>query len=183
MYGEKLAMFRQAGSADFGEVVGREFFDKFLLSIIDAYPRPSSSALAAARLRAKRLREARRALLGEPNPEGRPSETDTTVLRWIGLQHHRDLSKRGLAALQGEAEPKSRSVHKLVAEAVRHFGLTSSAEERLRKKLNADGLEKWFNVADLHDDVPEQLDMNLLQELRQVLTQRGISMNLAAVEK
>lgn len=166
-----------------GEPVGRDFLDKLLLGIIDAHPQPSSSSLAAARLREERLRIAREALLGEPNTEGRPREPDTAVLRWIGTQHHRDLSRQGLAEIQKQPRPKARSVRQLVSEAVSQFGLTSSAEERLRKKLAADGLKKWLAVADLHDDVPEQLDKNLLQTVREVLERRGVQMELARIEK
>ena len=85
--------------------------------------------------------------------------------------------------MANQPQPKARSIRQLVLEAVAEFGLTDSAGERLRKKLSGRGLQKWLDVAEFHEDVPEQLDMNLLQDVADILGRRGISMNLDGVDR
>ncbi|MDX1001541.1 hypothetical protein GOE20_11515 [Sinorhizobium medicae] len=171
------------GVTDCGDVVGRCFLDKLLLAIIDAHPVPASSAVVAVRQREERLRRAREVLLGQSNQEGRPPESDEVILRWIGNEHHNDRARQNLAELMGQPRPKVRSERKLVEKAVEHFHLPANASERLRKKLRPHGLQKWLEVATYHDDVPEQLDMNLLEAVREILAKRGIAMDLKNAEQ
>lgn len=167
---------------DYGEVVGRGFLDKLLLAIIDANPEPASSDVAAAKRRGDRLRDARVALLGHPNSEGRPLVSDEAVLRWIGSQHFKDRAQEATAKSKGRAVPKSRSGRKLVEAAAAHFHLPENAQERLRKKWRTT-CQKWFEVAMYHDDVPEALEMNLLISVQKALSKEGVLMELRRIER
>ncbi len=159
---------------EYGEVVGRGFVDKLLLAIIDAYEEPTNSPASAVKLRSNRLRDAKQALFGQAHPEGRPKVDDEAVLRWMGAQHYVDLGRRDTVKLRSDRE--------LVREALDWFDLPGSSEERIRKKFS-DQKQNWIDVAQLHDDVPEQLDHNLLQEIRGILDRRGVSMNLSRIER
>jgi hypothetical protein len=168
---------------DYGEVVGRDFLDKLLLAIIDAHPGQSTSRVSDVKRREDRRRQALEALLGQSHAEGRPRNSDETILKWIGNEHYKDRARRDMAKFKGEFEPKVRSVHQLVKYAVKHFGLPDNAGERLRKKLRGEGTKRWLELAVLHDDVPEQLDRNLLKSVQDVLARRGIAMDLRNVER
>lgn len=127
---------------DYGEAVGRSFVDKFLLSIIDAYPDPGPASASTAKRRMDRLRDAKQALFGQPNPEGRPRDSDEAALRWIVSEAYNDCARVDWAKLKGKELPKPRSVRDLVREAVKRFGLLENADERLRKKFSGDVAKK-----------------------------------------
>lgn len=167
---------------DYGEVVGRCFVDKLLLSVIDAYPDPTTSPASAARRRRARLREAKQALFGGSNPEGRPSDSDEASLRWMGSERYKDLARRDMAKLKGQLVPRPRSERELVDQAVARFNHPGSSGERLRKKFS-DQREKWLATAMLHDDVPEQLDFNALEAIEKILSAQGIAMTFDRIER
>lgn len=170
---------------DYGSSVGRSFLDKLLLAFIDAYPDPAAakaSSATAAKRRRNRLREARLALFPGTNAQGRPLDPDNVILRWIGMEHYRDIARRNVAVLNAEKAPRLRSDRQLVEEARQRFGEPRSSGERLRDKFGKQR-ERWLNIAIHHDDVPEQLDHNLLSQIAAILEKRGISMELDEVER
>ncbi|TCQ78682.1 hypothetical protein EDF68_10683 [Ochrobactrum sp. BH3] len=169
---------------DYGEAVGRDFVDKFLLSLIDAHPEledKSRSSASLAKRRSERLREARLAIFGGLISEGRPKVADASILRWIGTENYKDRAKHQMCMLRNESPPKLRSDRQLVKDAVSHFKLGESSVERLRKKWSMQK-EKWVQVALYHDDVPEQLEFNALQKVQEALRRHGILMRLGNLE-
>lgn len=171
-------------TTDYGEAVGRDFVDKFLLGLIDAYPEPadiSKSPAALSKRRSERLRDAKLAVFGGTIAEGRPKLADAYILRWIGNEHYKDQAKYDMAILKNESPPKLRSDRQLVENAVSHFKLAESSVERLRKKWSKQK-EKWVQVALDHDDVLEQLEFNALQQVQEVLQRHGIAMRLDNLE-
>ncbi|HEV7248182.1 MAG TPA: hypothetical protein VGN93_14470 [Shinella sp.] len=165
---------------DCGETVGRGVLDKLLLAIIDANTEPAASDVAAQRRRSDRLREARVALLGQSNPEGRPPASDEAILRWIGNQHYRDRARHDMAKIMNQTVPKGRSDRKLIEAAIKHFHLPENAHDRLKKKWRT-ARQKWLDVAMYHDDVPEALDINLLEAVQKALLKDGVSMELSNI--
>lgn len=168
---------------DYGWSLDRSFLDKLLLALIDAHPEPKQAALssvAAAKHRRNRLREARLALCPGFNAEGRSPNPDNIILRWMGTEHYRDIVRRNRAAANADKLPKIRSDRRLADEARKRFGEPKNSTERLRDKFGAQR-ERWLNLAIYHDDVPEQLDHNLLREIADILARRGIAMNLDGI--
>lgn len=165
---------------DYGWSLDRSFLDKLLLAFIDAHPEPKQATLstvAAAKHRRNRLREARLALFPGFNAGGRPLDHDDIILRWMGSEHYRDIVRRNMAAANADRSPKVRSNRQLAEEARKRFGEPKSSTERLRDKFG-EQRERWLNVAIYHDDVPEQIDHNLLRQIADILAKRGIAMNL-----
>lgn len=170
--------------ANYGDAVGRDFVDKFLLSLIDAYPEPGDSSMSPAALskrRGERLRDAKLAVFGGAIAGGRPKVADAHILRWIGNEHYKDRAKQSISIRKNEGPPKLRSDRQLVEDAVSHFKLVESSVERLRKKWGAEK-DKWFQIALDHDDVPEQLEFNALQQVQEALQRHGIVMRLDNLE-
>lgn len=173
---------------DFGEEVGRDFADKLLLAIIDAYPGPEeSNPEKADKNRRDRLRAAHQALFGARYSRGHPGYSDEAALRWMGAERHKEHARMGLEEFRDEPlpakfRPKAPSTRRLGAEAAERFGLPDRAEQRLRK-TPAKQVAYWMAVEEFHDDVPEQLDLNLLSEIRDILAKRGIVMNLGKIER
>lgn len=167
---------------DYGEVVGRDFLDKFLLAIIDAYPVLSTPPASAARDRDIRLRDAKEALVGQAHNEGRPLVSDEAYLRWMGSERYKDLARRDMAKIKGTKPPKLRSDRKLADLAVEKFDLPTGRAENLRKKFGKQR-SKWLDVARYHDDVPEALDFSLLEQIKAILEKREIEMNLKRIER
>ncbi|MEW9836577.1 hypothetical protein [Mesorhizobium marinum] len=165
---------------DFGESFGRTFVDKLILALVDAHPEASKGQASDRKRRIERLREAKRALFGSGNPEGRPLDSDETLLRWMGGEHYRDLAKREVVGLNGAHT--IRSDRQLVREALAKFGHPESSHERLRKKFGHEK-QKWLDAEMLHDDVPEALDHSALTSIQEVLARRGIAMRLDRVER
>lgn len=171
-------------ASDYGEAVGRDFVDKFLLSLIDAYPEPgdsSKSPVARSKRRRERLREAKLAVFGSAIAEGRPKVADAYILRWIGNENYKDRANHSMAIQKNKSLPKLRSDRQLVEDAVNHFKLAESSVERLRKKWGMQK-EKWFQIASDHDDVPEQLEFNALQKVQEALQRHGVVMRLDNLE-
>ncbi|MDL2201373.1 hypothetical protein QQF51_01705 [Brucella intermedia] len=169
---------------NYGDAVGRDFVDKLLLSLIDAYPEfadISKSPAALSKRRNERLRVAKLAVFGGTIAGGRPKVTDAYILRWIGNENYKDRAKQRISILKNESPPKLRSDRQLVEDAVSHFKLVESSIERLRKKWSTEK-EKWFQVALDHDDVPEQLELNALQQVQDILQRHGIVMRLDNLE-
>jgi len=125
--------------------------------------------------------DARKALFGQTNQEGRPPESDLQALRHLGSEHYRDLARRDWAKMKVDREPEVRSDRKLAEDAVRHFGLPSNASERLRKKFKTQK-KKWLEIELYHDDVPETLEFNSLQSIHTILLHYDIKMNLTNIE-
>jgi len=167
---------------EYGEVVGRDFFDKLLLAIIDAYPEESTSPATTIRRRVERLWQAKQALLAQDRSEGRPMVADDAVLRWMGSEHYRDLAQRNALGRAGTQTHKIRSDRQLAGLAVQRFALPDNVTERFRKKFGRQR-QKWLDIARYHDDVPEQLDHNLLEQIQLILAKREIRMNLSRVER
>lgn len=168
---------------DYGWSLDRSFLDKLLLALIDAHPEPEQAAFSqvtATKRRRDRLREARLALFPGLNTEGRPPDPDNTILRWMGAEHYRDIVRRNMAAANADKLPKIRSDRQLADEARKQFGEPRSSTERLRGKFGVQR-KRWLNVAIHHDDVPEQLDHNLLREIADILVKHGIAMNLDGI--
>lgn len=176
---------------DYGGPVGRAFFDKLLLAIIDAYTEPENSpdgsqkkrpSVTVLKKRVDRLRAAKEALLGQSHEEGRPLVSDEAVLRWMGSERYKDCAKRDMAKINGGEPPKLRSDRKLADGAAKKFRLPAERAESLRKKFGLQ-CEKWMDVARYHDDVPEALDFSLLDQIQAILAKRGIAMNLKWIER
>ncbi len=157
------------------------FFERLLLSIIDAYPTEGEkrSGLAGQRTREDRLQTAMQALFGEAKT-GRRADSDDAVLRWMASQHYRDLAIRGLQALKSAPEsektlvtPPVRSDRALAADAEGKFSLGAGARERLRKKFS-DKKDFWLAIERFHDDVPELMETWLLDEIRGLLAKADI---------
>lgn len=165
-----------------GDVVGRDFIDKLLIAIIDAYSGSSLTQASDEKQRAERLRQAREALFGLAASGGRPSVSDEAILRWMGNERYKDLARQGMARLKREDEPKLRSNRSLAAHAVTRFGLLENAAERLREKFGTQE-QKWISVASYHDDVPEALDFSLLEQIQAILVKRDIKMDLKRIER
>lgn len=173
---------------DFGEVVGRDFAEKLLLAIIDAYPGPDEpNREKAEEDRRKRLRAAHQALFAINYGRGHPGFSDEAALRWMGTEKHKEQARKGLEKIRGKPlpanlRPAAASARRLGVEAVKRFGLPDRAEQRLRK-TPAKQVADWMAVEEFHDDVPEQLDLNLLIRLRDILARRGIAMSLDRIER
>lgn len=165
----------------YGEAIGPRFLDKLLLAIIDAHSEPSNAPASDAQRRRHRLRAAKEALLGETSPEGRPAVSDDEILRWIGCQHYKDLANRNARLLMKmPAGKKPRSARKLVDEAAVVFKLTDSDQERIRKKFTSQK-DKWLDDAKYHDDIPETIEFQSLESIREILGRNGIAMKLREV--
>lgn len=170
---------------NYGWSLDRSFLDKLLLALIDAYPEPKQAAFSpvtVAKHRRDRLREARLALFPGFNAGGRPPDPDNIILRWMGTEHYRDVVRQNMAATNADKSPKVRSDRQLADEARIRFSEPKSSVERLRDKFG-EQRERWLNVAIHHDDVPEQIDHNLLRQIADILAKRDIAMDLSRIER
>lgn len=185
---ERESSSNRGEQVDFGEVVGRDFADKLLLAIIDAHPGPEEpNREKADKNRRDRLRAAHQALFGTRYERGHPGYSDEAALRWMGAERYKEQARKGLEEFLGEPLPtklraEAMSARRLGAEAAERFGLPDRAEQRLRK-TPAKQVADWMAVEEFHDDVPEQLDFNLLTEIRDTLAKRSIAMNLDRIER
>jgi hypothetical protein len=100
----------------------------------------------------------------------------------MGSQHHQDLARFNIATMRGQRGTKPRSDHELTRQALKEFRLPENSAERLRRKFRGQK-QKWLDIAALHDDVPDQLEFNLLTDVRGILAHRGIGMNLERIER
>ena len=153
-------------------IAGRPMIDKFLLSIIDAYP-TNENGLRAARRRIQRLQHARRALFSE-RQKSEPID-DQPALLYMATEHLRDLQ------LVRRERKTPRSIRQLAREAAAEtFGNSpESIVERLRKKF-VEQRPLLLDVVKHQDDVAETIQLGELAELQRLLRAYvGIQMNLA----
>ncbi len=156
--------------------------DKFLLSIIDAYP-DWDGEVERERRREQRLDDAKRALFLEPVPEGPKRAHDNLALYFMAQQYLADLSLANEPKLNPAAFPdkprKPRSIRVLATEAARFATANSSASaaERLRKTFIAKK-KYWMNLATYHDDVRDSIEYQILLKLKALLSRLDLKMDV-----
>lgn len=162
---------------------GRDSREKFLLSIIDAYP-------IAKRDRQVRLDEAKKALFGEePTSKTKKKFEDDD---WFLMQMAHLYLKDRMAVWctiekkwkKDPKKPRPRSVSELAREAAARAPHTwgTNAVERLRKKFAAN--KKGYLAAELHgDDAGSEQDYSALKKVKEILEFLGIAMNIEHAAK
>lgn len=170
-----------------GPSVRRSFEELLLLSIIDAYPpagKPVSGASARAQ-RERRLKEAMNALFGRViSLRGEQARETTEALRWMGAERYRDLGIRTLKEFNPDSERfknhHERSDRALAREAEKLFfdNQEEAIIETLRKQF-AKQERYWITIAQMHDDVHETIETQLLIKILELLEKGGVNTKLA----
>jgi hypothetical protein len=152
---------------------GRRFFERLLLSLIDAQPNPHVENLPdhVFHDRETRLRAAMDALFNE-----RVSYelSDHSALLWMAQQHVRDRTIRYARGKFQASDVKPRSERQLAREASEKFyPEITDRSERLRDKWRQKK-EFWLALARGHDDVLESVETEALGRIWVALAEAGL---------
>ncbi len=157
-----------------GPSLGRRFFERLLLSLIDAHPGQNVENLPDHIFhdREGRLRTVMDAVFNEKGSDELP---DHSALLWMAQQHLRDRTMHYAGGKFRASGVKPRSKRQLAQEASEKFyPEITDRSERLRKKWRKKR-EFWLAVARGRDDVLESVETQALGRIWIALSEAGVA--------